>query len=251
MSLHNELDKVFKNYYKELNGYIKFLENQKIKLFKSTKQVLLKKLDKDGNGIIDIIEVNDDLKSLLNKHQELIIETDKKYLHNLVKISNYLKDKRNNIQLIFEHIRDSGDLSDLEEYVGILSDEIHTYELLLLHSLSMIVSIKEKNFITFYEIYEQFDKLRIFESNWEKELSNDLKHIGERMGEIIYSIHEMNYEIVSKLDELNFITQNSFDYLSESIERELKSINSSIDTNTLVSSINTYQTYKLRTNLKK
>jgi hypothetical protein len=246
MSLHKELDTVFKTYHKDLTKYNNYIKNQKIKKFKTTKQVLLKQLDKDGNGIIDIIEVNDDLKILLNKHQELIIETDKKYLHNLVKISNYLKDKRNNIQLIFENIRECDNSDDLQEYVGILKDEIYTYELLLLHSLSMIISIKEKDLITFYEIYEQFDKLRIFESNWEKELSNNLKHIGDKMGELIYSIHEMNYEIVSRLDELSYTTQQSFDFLSDSISRELSSINSSIQTNTLVNSINTYQTYKLR-----
>tara|TARA_Y100001954_G_C15754011_1_gene575295 strand:+ start:284 stop:1384 length:1101 start_codon:yes stop_codon:yes gene_type:complete len=246
MFLHKELDTIFKTYYKEITKYNNYVKNQKIKKFKSTKQNLLKGLDNDGNGVIDIIEVNDDLKILLNKHQELIIETDKKYLHNLVKISNYLKDKRNNIQLIFENIRESDNSDDLQEYVGILKDEIHTYELLLLHSLSMIVSIKDKDLITFYEVYEQFDKLRIFESNWEKELSNNLKNVGDKMRELIYSIHEMNYEIVSKLNKLNYTTERSFVSLSNSINSELRSINSSVQANTLVNSINTYQTYKLR-----
>ena len=246
MLLHFLLDKVFKSYYEELTKYDRYIKNQKIIKFKSSKENLIKGLDKDGNGIIDIIEVNDDLKTLLNKHQELIAKTDKKYLHNLVKVSNYLKDKRSNIQLIFEKIRGSDSLDDLQEHLGILKNEIHTYELILLHSLSMVVSIKEKDLITFYEIYEQFDKLRIFESNWENELSNKLKLIGDRIEELIYAIHDMNCSIVSKLNKLNYITEQSFKNLSGSINNELKSINSSIQTNTLVNSINAYQTYKLR-----
>lgn len=245
-SLHEELDKVFKLYFKDLSDYNINLKNQQEKKFKTSKENLIKDLDKDRNGIIDIIEINDDFKNLLSKHQEIIIETDKKYIHNLVKISNYLKEKRNNIQLIFDKIVENDSIDDHHEYTGILKNEIYTYELILLHSLSMVVSIKEKDLITFYEIYEQFDKLKIFESNWEKEISESLKDISKNLGELIYSINEMNFEIINKLDELNYITEKSFNNLSDSISNELQSINSSIDTNTLVNTINTYQVYKLR-----
>jgi hypothetical protein len=33
--------------------------------------------------------------------------------------------------------------------------------------------------ITFYEIYETFDQLGVFNSNWENEVSNKLSEIGD------------------------------------------------------------------------
>ena len=46
-------------------------------LSKGTNKIL-KQLDKDGNGIIDMIEGDDDFMKLLRKHQSVIIEFDKK-----------------------------------------------------------------------------------------------------------------------------------------------------------------------------
>ena len=117
----------------------------------------IKLLDRDNNGIIDVIEGNDDFMSLFKKHQKKIIEVDKNYIQHFVKLSTYLKTKRENIQNIFTTLKESPDITDLKNLFDFLKNQIHTYELLLFHSLNMITSVVEDDLITFYEIYESFD----------------------------------------------------------------------------------------------
>ena len=103
----------------------------RLKELKKSQNKILKKLDKDGNGIIDIIE-NDDFIKLFRKHQTAIKDFDKNYINHLVKISNYLKVKEQNIQTIFLEIKKTKIKSQLNENVGLLRNQIHTYEMNIL-----------------------------------------------------------------------------------------------------------------------
>ena len=60
----------------------------------------------------------------------------------------------------------------------------------------------------------------------------------------------MERNIVNRLDKLTYVTENSFKELNSSITNELKSVNSSIKFNNLLTSIQTYQTYKINKNTK-
>ena len=124
---------------------------------------------------------------LFRKHQSVIKEFDKEYINHLVKISNYLKTKRSNIQEIFLEIRKTKNQSQLEENVGLLKNQIHTYEVVLFHSLSLITSIVEDDLITVNEIYEEFDKLKMFKTDHEKEVSQKLSDIGDGLSTLMYS----------------------------------------------------------------
>ena len=110
----------------------------------------------------------------------------------------------------------------------------------------MVTSLVEDDMFTFYEIYESFDKLQIFNSNHENEVSKRLKNIEGGIGKLITSIRQMEESIISELGYLSYVTQDSYNQLSNNVTRELESINSSIRTNNLLTGINAYQTYKLR-----
>ena len=168
----------------------------------------------------------------------------------LVKISNYLKTKRSNIQEIFLEIRKTENHSQLEENVGLLKNQIHTYEVVLFHSLSMITSIVEDDLITVNEIYEEFDKLKMFKSDHEKEVSQKLSDIGDGLSTLMYSINSMERNIVSGLNTLSYVTQGGFSDLNNSLSRELQSIDSSIQSNNLLNTIQTYQLYKINKQTK-
>jgi len=66
------------------------------------------------------------------------------------------------------------------------------------------------------------------------------------IGKLIISIRQMEANIIDELGHLSYVTQDSYDQLSNNVTRELESINSSIKTNNLLTSINAYQSYKLR-----
>jgi hypothetical protein len=224
-------------------------EKQRLESLKKSKTSLLQEFDKDGNGVVDVIE-NDDFMILFKKHQKKIIGVDKQYIQNFVKVSNYLKTKRQNIQDIFLSIKNTKDQLQLEENVGILKNQIHTYELLLFHSLNMIISIVEEDLIIFYEIYESFDKLNMFNSNWENQVAQQLKNIEDGFSELMYSIDSMEKNIVSGLNQLTYVTQEGFSDLERSVTKELQSIDSSITFNNLLTGISTYQLYKINKQTK-
>ncbi|MDG1933722.1 MAG: hypothetical protein P8I52_02420 [Flavobacteriales bacterium] len=105
----------------------------------------------------------------------------------------------------------------------------------------MITVLVEDDLFTFYDIYEKLDKLNIFNSNYQNEMLNRLSDIQDRLEEIIYSIEDMSISIVSGLDSLTEEIGHSTKLLSEN----LNSIESSIDLNSLITGIGSYQMYKI------
>ena len=112
--------------------------------------------------------------------------------------------------------------------------------------MNLIVSLIEDDQITFYEIYEKFDKLNIFNSNWENELSQKLTNISTDLQGLMYEIRDMGDRIVSSIEDLSYITKES----TKMLDNRLGEIDSSIKTNNLLTLIQTYQTYKINKNTK-
>ena len=241
---------------KQKNEKIKKEKERKKKLKSKTKSIL-DDFDKDKNGIIDFIENEDDFMSLFRKHQDLITKNNSEHILKFVHVYNYLKTKRENIQLIFSKLNNVKSENELKNSVGILKNEIHTYKLLLLHSINMIMSLLENDQITFYEIYVSFDKLNMFNSNWENDVSKTLNKISDKLtilssqlNRLLYSVEKMNRSIVKELRGLQYITSESFGKLEKNVIGELKSINSSMNFNNLLTGIQTYQMYKVNKNTK-
>jgi hypothetical protein len=209
---------------------------------------MLSSFDKDKNGEIDLIE--NDFNKLFSKNQKLVMEVDKNYIHQFVKVTNFIKTKRLNTQKIFESIQETSTQKELEERANLLKNQIHAYEILVFHSINMIGALISENLITFYEIYESFDKLGMFNSNWENEVSEKLTNIGDKLDDLMYSIYKMEQNIIGELSHLSYVTQESFEDLNRSVTNQLKEVESSINTNNLLTGIQAYQLYKINKNTK-
>ena len=203
--IKNLLGSITEKYNKTLND--EFVKSEKVRLskLKITQNNLLSQLDKDGNGEVDVVEGND-FNILLKKHQKSIVEVDRNYVQQFVKVSSYLKTKKGNIQSIFNSIKDTPNQEVLNEYVEILKDEIHTYNLVLFNSLNMIVSLVEDDMITFYEIHEMFDTLNMFDSKHEKDVSQKLTNIGDGLESLMHEIKDVGNQISNSIDELSYVT---------------------------------------------
>jgi len=236
-NVYNEIKEIELKLLKEVQEEINLLTNQAIS-----------KLTLSPNGKIDVLD--NDFDKLLEKNQKKVIEIDKNYIHQLIKVSNYLKTKRENIQQIFISIKNSKSPSEVEKRVGLLKNQIHTYELLLFNAINMISALSDENLIVFYEIYESFDKLGIFNSNWENDISKKLKKINLKLDDLMISINKMEKNIVKEISNLNYLTQNSFEELNRSVTNQLKEVESSINFNNLLSAIQSYQLYKINKNTK-
>lgn len=238
------------------------------------KNSLIKELDKDSDGILDVVQTNV-FHELLRKHEKSIIQIDRDYIKNFVKLSNYLKTIRNNLQNTFEILSKVEFSKDLESLTNILKNKIHTYNSLLLHSLSMIVSLTKDEMITFYEIYEMFDELKVYDSKHEKDmlsgiksikseleevnenlkevgdkLDNKLEHISGQFYDLMNQMKESDERIINSIDNLTYTTTSSIESLSNNVQSELQSINSSIKFNNLLTGIQSYQMYKINLNTK-
>jgi len=247
--IHPELGKsLYKVIYKEellKKEQERLQEEQRIKELKVSQVNVLSELDKDGNGEVDVVE-GDDFNKLLKKHQKRIVDIDRNYVQQFVKVSSYLKIKKGNIQSIFNSIKDTPNQEVLNEYVDILKDEIHVYNLVLFNSLNMIVSLVEDEMITFYEIHEMFDNLNIFDSKHEKDVSQRLTNIGDGLESLMYEIRDMGNQISDSVQELSYVTEES----NRQLDKQLSEIDSSIKTNNLLTGIQTYQMYKINKNTK-
>ena len=141
---------------------------------------------------------------------------------------------------IFKPLNDELIISQFE----ILKDDIHIYNLLLLRSLNMIGALVNNDMITFYETYEVFDNLNMFDSKHERDLRAQLQNVNDNLLDVMNQIQTMGNDIISSINDLSFITEES----SQMIADGLQSVNSSIQTSNLISSIQTYQLYRIGKN---
>jgi hypothetical protein len=179
----------------------------------------------------------------------------------LIKLKKFIVDKGDNLNSIYNLLKSVETKEDLTFYKGVLNNEINTYQKLIFHSMSMITFLVQGDKFSFYEIYELFDELNVFDSKWEKDLSFKLSDINssveitnkllkEKFDELNTTIYNNSVETNKKLDKLTYTTQNSINKLTSTMNSRLKSINSSIDTNNFLTIINTYQMYKINKNTK-
>ena len=248
-------------FYNPLNGELLNLNDKQrtdLESFLSTeleiqdheKNDIINNLDSDNNGILDIIETQKDFFELLKNKQSTIIKIDRNYIHQFIKISNYLVSKSNTLQSVFERIKSEENKRELDHLLSELEDLTNNYNLLLLHSVNMVVSLTTDDMITFYSIYEAFDKTTIFQSNWEKEIGNKLEGIEKGIENVMKSIGKLENNLIQEISNLSYITEQSFNELQNSVIGELSGIHSSINFNNLLTGIQTYQTYRINNNTK-
>jgi hypothetical protein len=236
-SIQNFINDLISNYKNELSILGDYLQGQ------------ISSIDKNGDGKAEILD-SSDLMKLLTINQSKIINIDKDFIHKIIRISNHLKQRGQNIQSIFSSLLKEESINNREELFGILKNQIHNYESLLFHSINMVVSISSNNLVAFYEIYETFDKLNVFNSNWENEVTDKLTNIGSKLDDLMYSIYNMEQNIVGELSNLTYVTQASFEELNKNVSQQLKEVESSINSNNLLTGIQAYQLYKINKNIK-
>ena len=252
----------------KLQNEIDQKKSDKKKKLDTKVNVILKEFDKNNDGVIDFNQGQDDFMNLLKKHQSIIIEIDQNHVTKFIQISNYLKIKKENIQIQFEKIKKSKKINQLKEIGSLLKNQMDTFNLLSYNSMLMIVSLIEKDLLTFNEIYLTFDKLNIFNSNWENQVSDKLNNIDLKLDDLMFSINKMELSIVNEILKMSIMNQiqmnrlnksvtdgnimvdNTLRSLNSSLSSNLKSINSSINVNNLLTGINTYQMYKINKNTK-
>ena len=119
-----------------------------------------------------------------------------------------------------------------------MESQIKTLEFYKNIALAMIVFYLNDKKIRYFEIYDAFEKLGVFDSTWQKNVLNKLDRIEIRLAHISNQLTDLNQNFESLAKS------------SENIANELKEINSGIVSNNLLMGITAYQTWKLNKKLK-
>ena len=109
-----------------------------------------------------------------------------------------------------------------------LINQIRTMEYYRNMAVAMIVFYLNDNKIRYFEIYEAFEKLGVFDSTWQKNVLNKLDTIEIRLAQISNQLTELNQNFISLIES------------TENIISELKEINSGIITNNVLQEGNNY-----------
>lgn len=213
-------------------------------------------IEKGGdNQLYLFFKINSFLHDFRNR-----IVNDQKGLKSLIKL-NWLKrrimeeSRRDGLEKIIENLNDNiaalegrertGFDSNIDNFFKLgntmkpaLEGQILTMEYYHSISVAMIVYYLSDKKIRYFEIYEAFEKLGVFDSTWEKNILNKLDCIETRLTHISNQLTELNRNFLILVES------------SENIVTELKEINNSIMTNNLLQAITAYQTYKTNQNTK-
>lgn len=290
-------------------------------LFDRRKEEFINKYDNDNDGIFDASKIVNDFEKLLQINQNAIIEVNREYVHQFIKLNEFLKKNSTFINYLFEQIKilsykekedfyfldflssykikihyttivvgeikkmNYSDLKKIaieaserglavyyyhegigdylhkksieksveftfEEAINLFITQVYSFEVLTINAINMISALLENDMVTFYKLYEKFDKFEVFESNWQKKITKKLNEFADSFRNLYYYLEEMK----SVVDEISDKIDNNFDDLNEStqmLEENLKTIQSSVNTNTLLSGIAAYQSYKTNKKLKK
>ena len=251
--------------------------NKKVLKLNDEINELNKNLKIDETGRLVLVEYDSFMK-IVNKYQDEIIKVDKNIIKLFIKINNFIEEKRTNILKTYDSERKIkppyfGPKKDFESIKGnirelqihnsqlhdstdkslkkikileVLINQIKTYELLIIHSLSMVSALIDKNFIIFYEIYEKMDKLTIFDSNWENKISYNLSSVDQKLSDLIETIEVFELNMLYSLGKINY----SIKEMEASIIEKLEDVNSTMQINNFLTAVQVYQLYKINNKLK-
>lgn len=120
----------------------------------------------------------------------------------------------------------------------VMEYQIKTMEYYKNMAVAMIVFYLSDKKIKYFEIYEAFEKLGVFDSTWQKNVLSKLDNIEIRLAQMSNQLTELNKNFIALVES------------SENIISELNEINSSIVTNNMLQAIAAYQTWRINKNIK-
>lgn len=263
------INNYFQSFYEQGEAFKKIISSYQDKLKESEKEYrkvvqnevkintqnryneLLKKHDKDNDGIIDIISISKTYITLVKHNQDKIISHDRTYLHYFVKLSEYLNVNIIELQNEIKKSRLLKSQKNLWQIEENLEIRIKFLENIWFNANNMLFSLVSSDLVTFYQIYECFEKYGIFENSWEKKVSNKLDNIENKLDKISFAIDILDLNLQRDLKKLTYTTTLNLSKIHDTLNSELKSLKDGLETSNILNSISVYQLYKINKQTKK
>jgi hypothetical protein len=249
LQVKNTIDKRFLNDNNTLEiispeNYMKVLKENQGKIIEIDRDYVQKFVKIGGylkssqKNIFNIYEriINNEFTSNFIDLSDFISESaEGKYDHNIFGMIKYLNEVTGlglveskkivdeNIDIIIGNkgwdMENNSGICNYESILMDLNQHIISYQSLVVSSFKMIKSLNEDDMITFYELYEIFDKLGIFDTQWQKSML-------EKLGDLTSSIEDVS----TSLKNVNTSIKNGLDNLSDDLMGVSVEISSGFDT---------------------
>ena len=223
-----------------LNEKMKALENKRVADLKISQKKIIERIDKNNNGIVDGLE-HKGFDLYLNSNEKKISKIKKEHVKDFVMISNHLNEYKKNIQSTFNSISETKNEQNLKHYVDVIQKNIHGWQLLQANGIYMIDSLIDERNIQFFKLYQSFEKLGVFDTTWQKNISEQLQLLNFNISNLIDSTESMSDGIISAIGDLTYATEQQ----TEKISGNISSLDSSVKFGNLLSAINIYQNYRI------
>jgi len=109
-------------------------------------------------------------------------------------------------------------------------------------SMAMVIFYLDNKKVRFFEIYEAFEQLGVFDSSWQKNVAAKLESIDLRLA-------QMNDHLIKLNENFTRIADNTELIVTE-LRTGLKDISQKLDVNNILLGITAYQSYKINKNTK-
>lgn len=225
-----KIDELYKNQIKESNP----------KYYKELSQLM------SGHDEINWIPV-EPYTQLLEVNENIICVKNVDYLLKFVKLDSFLNTKRKSLITIHKEILNTKDEEFIFKTISILIKQIEYYNQLLLLSINMIVALKSNKMLLFFKIYEAFDQIGVFDSNWEKSLLNKMDELNMSIKDLVVQIQHMEMRLNQKIEDLGYDIQRNIDEMKETVIDEISQLN---DGSSILPLINTFQLIGIKNKLK-
>ena len=246
--------------------------NDKVKAQKKeiqdSKDTFFEKFDKNNNGKLDILETKSGFSEFIKKYQKDIINEDKKYLQDIVKLSRFLNDQEYNLEKTFSLIKNAKTKTKLSNFKRTFKIQHLSYTITLFESYRLVLSLVQGDLITFYNLYEEFERNRVFETQWQRDLHTTTKELSsirqltainaETLLRISSQIREMELSMIQGFNMVNQTLVEGFESVNQNIQimnksltNELKGINNKLWWNNLFQVVQIYQNRRRYNQLNK
>lgn len=163
-----------------------------------------KKYDIDNNDKLDIAETTN-IEKLFSNNQKQIREIEKAenrdYIKDLTQVCMFLESFQKQLELDYFNIQSS--TNSVSSKITQFEESLRTYKALMSGMVLMISNIVNDNLLGYYKLRDLFDKLSIFESNYEKKLINKLETLNDTTKKLIDVTEASRDEIVDALYDVD------------------------------------------------
>ena len=249
-------------------------ETSRKETLQKSKDSFFLEFDQNDNGKIDILEEKG-FDDFLKRNQKAIVAVDRKLIQDFVKLSKFLRDKQANLVKVFSLIRDAKTNSSIKEFKETFEVQHYSYAVSLFEAYRMLLALIQDDMITFYEIHDEFESMRAFEAQWQKDLNtmrkdlSDIKELNEvtvkTLLKISHQIFTMERTMIKGFNMINSTLTEGFNALNDnlsainqnikimnkSLTNELKGINNKLWWNNLFQTVQIYQNRRRYNQLNK